>query len=166
LPKILPDDVSPVFRVFEGKQDLERRMAAILRAWQAPDCLFLVVRDQDSGDCIVIKERLTELCRAGGKADAVVRIACRELESFFLGDLAAVEQGLFVPGLSAKQNGRKFRSPDGVGNPTQELSRLTNGRYQKVAGSRAIGPHLALIGNRSHSFSVLLAGIRKLVEAT
>jgi hypothetical protein len=166
LPKILPEDMSPVFHVFEGKQDLEKRMTGILRAWQAPRCHFLVIRDQDSGDCTVVKERLAALCQAGGKADAVVRIACRELESFFLGDLAAVETGLSVRGLSAHQGSRKFRAPDDLGNPTQELSRLTNGRYQKVAGSRAIGPHLALAGNRSHSFNVLLAGIRKVVEAS
>jgi hypothetical protein len=165
LPKILPDDVSPIFRVFEGKQDMEKRMPGILRAWRMPDCLFLVIRDQDSGDCAVVKERLTELCRAGGKEDALVRIACRELESFYLGDLAAVEQGLSFRGLSAHQNNRKFRIPDNLGNPAQELVRLTAGRYQKVDGSRSIGPHLALDGNHSHSFNVLLAGIRKLVEA-
>jgi hypothetical protein len=166
LPRILPEDVSPVFRVFEGKQDLEKRMAGILRAWQVPSSHFLVIRDQDSGDCTVVKKRLATLCQAGGKADAVVRIACHEIESFFLGDLAAVETGLSIHGLAANQDTRKFRAPDDLGNPAQELRGLTNGIYQKVAGSRAIGPHLALAGNRSHSFNVLLAGIRKLVEAT
>jgi adenine-specific DNA-methyltransferase len=34
--------------------------------------------------------------------------------------------------------------------------------YQKVGGSRSIGPHLDPVNNRSHSFGVFVAGIRKL----
>jgi hypothetical protein len=58
-----------------------------------PDSFFVVLRDQDSGDCLEIKERLMALCGRAGKEDALVRIACRELESFYLGDLKAVERG-------------------------------------------------------------------------
>ena len=164
LPRILPEDCSPEFKVFEGKQDLERRLTRVLKAWRTPDCAFVVLRDQDSGDCHRIKHRLVELCRQSWRGDlpVVVRIACRELESFYLGDLSAVEEGLGVSGLAGKQNSRKFREPDKLGSPSRELERLTNGLYGKVAGSRAIAPHLNINDNRSHSFRVLVAGIRKL----
>jgi len=37
--------------------------------------------------------------------------------------------------------------------------------YQKIAGSRAIGPQLNIEANQSHSFQVLIEGIRELVES-
>lgn len=64
-----------------------------MRLWQE-DAHFIVMRDQDSGDCYQIKDRLLNLSREAGRPNALVRIACKELESFYLGDLNAVEQGL------------------------------------------------------------------------
>ena len=56
LPRILPDNIRIQYVVFEGKQDLEKRLPIRLRAWQVPNALFVVMRDQDSGDCIGIKD--------------------------------------------------------------------------------------------------------------
>lgn len=167
LPKILPEEVFPEYKVFEGKQDLEKRLPILLKAWRVPDCSFLVMRDQDSGDCRVIKAKLASLCQsaAGNYTPILIRIACRELESFYLGDLAAVQKGLGISGLTEKQNIKKFREPDKLGNPSGELKWLTAGNYQKILGSRAIAPHLDLEGNRSHSFRVLVSGIRKLIQS-
>ncbi len=165
LPRVLPDDVYAEFRVFEGKQDLEKRLARTLKAWRAPHCAFIVIRDQDSGDCHVVKQKLIDICRQADRENLLIRVACRELESFYLGDLAAVEKGLGISGIASKQNNSKYRAPDKLGSPSQELSQLTSGLYHKLAGSRAIAPHLTLGSNRSHSFNILLSGIRKLVEA-
>lgn len=164
LPNIIPENVHLDFKIFEGKQDLEKNLGKILRAWNKPDCVFLVLRDQDSGDCIKIKNNLFEMCRNSKKIPAIVRIACRELESFYLGDLNAIETGLGIHGLAKKQNTEKFRNPDKLSNPSIELEILTKGVYQKISGSRAIAPHLDSNNNRSHSFSVLIKGIRKLIE--
>jgi hypothetical protein len=165
LPRILPEHIQIRYFVFQGKQDLEKNLKKKLRGWRMPDSVFVVMRDQDSGDCKAIKARLTDLCREAGKEGILVRVACRELESFYLGDLAAVEQGLGLKGLKAQQQWKKFRNPDVLGNPAEELFRLTRNRYDKVAGSRAIAPYLSLEANCSRSFQVLLSGIRKLVEA-
>ena len=167
LPHILPEDCTSEFKVFEGKQDLDKRLSLILRAWRTPQCSFIVLRDQDSGDCQVIKQNLIGLCRKAGREELpiVVRVTCRELESYYLGDLAAVEKGLGMTSLARRQNSRKFRDPDRLGSPSGELARLTNGLYQKISGSRAIAPHLDLTHNTSHSFNVLISGIRKLIEA-
>jgi hypothetical protein len=94
----------------------------------------------------------------------LIRVACRELESFYLGDLAAVEEGLGVSGLRSRQQNRKFRDPDRLGSPSRELIRLTRNAYDKIAGSRAIGPKLKMEGNRSRSFQVLLTGLRNLIQ--
>lgn len=165
LPKVLSGDIHPEFKVFEGKQDLEKGLPRILKAWRTPNCAFVVLRDQDSGDCHAVKQKLIDLCRQGQRMEVLIRVACRELESFYLGDLAAVERGLKLTGLARKQGSQKYREPDKLGNPSQELARLTAGLYHKVAGSRAIGPHLGIETNRSRSFNNLVAGIRKLMEA-
>jgi len=163
LPRVLSPNIDIRYIIFRGKQDLEKNLCKKLRGWHLPESVFVVIRDQDSGDCHAVKTKLINLCLQAGRGDALVRVACRELESFYLGDLKAVEQGLGITGLTAKQDGKKFRSPDMLGNPSDELDKLTSGVYQKLSGSRAIGPFLELEGNRSHSFNMLLMGIKKLV---
>lgn len=164
LPRILPETVDVVYMVFEGKQDLEKRLEMRLRGWQRPDTLFLLMRDQDSGDCLQVKKELADKVRASGKADStLIRIACPELESFYLGDLCAVEQGLKLHHIAAKQQKRKYRTPDQLSNAAEELGKLTGNRYQKKLGAREIAPYLKLDGsNRSHSFNMLISGIRKM----
>lgn len=71
--------------VFKGKQDLEKQLVKRLRGWRSPDTKFVVMRDQDAADCHDVKARLVELCRQAGKPETLVRVACRELESFFFG---------------------------------------------------------------------------------
>ncbi len=164
LPKILPSDVVPRYITFQGKQDLEKQLVKRLRGWRTPNTQFVVMRDQDAADCHDVKEKLVELCREAGRPDALVRVACRELESFYLGDLAAVEAGLDIQNIAQKQANRKFRNPDRLANPVQEIERLTGNRYQKMFGSRSIGPHLELVANRSKSFMALVTGIQRLVE--
>ena len=164
LLRILPDTVGVQYVVFEGKSDLEKRLPRRLRAWRTPDTKLVVMRDQDSGDCMAIKNGLTQKCHDAGKPDVLVRIACRELESFYLGDLAAVADAIGPNAIRHKQQQRKFRTPDRLGSPALELKRLAPG-YQKIAGSRAIGPQLNVEANRSRSFQVLIQGIRTLVES-
>lgn len=165
LPRIIPSDVVPRFITFEGKQDLEKQLVKRLRGYRNPKARFVVMRDQDAQpDCKVIKRRLVKLCRQAGRSSALVRIACKELESFYLADLKAVEQGLGISGLAAQQQSRKYRDPDRLESPKEELKKLTRYEYQQVSGSRAIGPHLDLENNRSRSFRNLVLGIRRLVE--
>jgi len=170
LPRLLPDDVHPEYKIFEGKQDMEKNLIRVLRAWRTPDTLaFVVLRDQDAADCRDVKKGLLTKCQQAKRTDitVLIRIACRELESFYLGDLSAVEKGLELTGLGRQQTKNKYRNPDALGNPAQELSRLTSKSYQKVSGSRAIGPNLDITGsNCSHSFNVLIEGIRKLSAET
>ena len=164
LPKLLPDGATVRYLVFEGKSDLEKQLTRKVKAYCNPEARFIVLRDQDSApDCIAIKAKIVSLCANAGKPDALVRIACRELESFYLADLAAVENGLALSGLARHQGKQKFRSPDYLGSPSRELVKLTKGRYQKVGGSRAIGPWLDPNNTRSDSFRNLVAGIQKIV---
>ena len=163
LPRLLPDNVHTQYVVFEGKQDLEKRLPIRLRAWQVPDSLFVVMRDQDSGDCIAIKRALTQKCADAGKPDTLVRIACRELESFYLADLAAIAAAIGPAHLPNMQNRQRYRSPDSIQNPAVELKKIAP-EYQKLSGSRAIGTHLDINNQRSHSFGVFVSGVKALLE--
>jgi hypothetical protein len=164
LPKIIPADVIPRFIAFEGKQDLEQQLVKRLRGYRHPNALFVVMRDQDSQpDCKKTKGRLLQLCHQAGHPDVLVRIACRELESFYLADLQAVERGLGLSRLASQQKTRKFRDPDRLGSPKEELKKLTQYEYQQVSGSRAIGPYLDPENTRSRSFRNLVSGIRRLI---
>ncbi len=163
LPRMLPDDICFKFIVFQGKQDLEKQLVKRLRGWRTPDTRFIVMRDQDAADCYDVKEKLVQLCEQAGRSNALVRVACRELESFYLGDLLAVEKGLNIAGLTRKQASKKFRDPDQIANPVQEIGRLTGETYQKISGSRAIGPYLSLAESRSNSFLALVSGVKRLV---
>lgn len=93
LPRLLPSTVEVQYMVFEGKQDLERRMTGRIRGWMRPDSHFVVMRDQDSNpDCLAIKSRLRVLAAEAGRPDVLIRIVCRELESWALGDWDAVSE--------------------------------------------------------------------------
>lgn len=163
LPRMLKEDTRFRCIPFEGKQDLEKQLTRRIRGYQNERARFIVLRDQDSHpDCTAVKQALLDLCEQSGKcARCLVRIACRELETFYLADLQAVERALEIDGLTRHQNSRKFRSPDGLGSPSRELKTLTRNRYEKVAGSRAIGKHLQLDNARSASFRNLIAAIRR-----
>ena len=115
-------------------------------------------------DCRAVKARLVEMCQAAGRPGALVRIFCRELEALYLANLRAVEDALGIPGLADRQREARFRAPDGIASPSRELAALTKGRYQKIGGSRAIGPLLDVDNTRSPSFRVLVAGLRRLCE--
>ena len=162
LPTILPVGVDAQFLVYEGKQDLEKRMVRQMRAWQRPDSRFIVLRDQDHGDCRVIKQQLVDRCQQAGYPDAVVRIACRELEAWFIGDWQAVADAFRQPRLANQAGKARFRVPDAVVDPVSELRRLLPD-YQKVDGARRIGPYLDAARSRSGSFRVFVSAVRCLV---
>lgn len=166
LPRILNPEIKTRLIPFEGKQDLEKQMEKRMRCYVNPEARFIVLRDQDSApDCKVVKAKLFEHCRRAGRATkSLVRIACRELETFYLADLNAVEQGLQLKKLSKLQSTAKFRAPDRLGSPSKELTTLTKGIYQKVSGSSAIAKYLDPANTRSPSFKNLVAGIQRMED--
>ncbi|MEO0407712.1 MAG: DUF4276 family protein [Cyanobacteria bacterium P01_A01_bin.135] len=165
LPRLLPENVHPIYVVFEGKTDLEKRLPGKLQSWQNPNSIFVVLRDQDSGNCIEIKQTLQTICTQAGKPDSLIRIACRELESWYLGDLEAIEQGLNIPGFSRQyQNKSKFRNPDRLNNAAEELSKITKHKYQKISGSRKIGKCLGNRRNKSCSFVAFVRGVKNRLD--
>lgn len=148
--------------VFEGKQDLLRRLQMRIRGWQLPNSFFLVLCDQDAQDCKCLKSQIAMMLLATGKTTKI-RIACHELENFYLGDLVAVAKGLSCSSVDRLASKSIYRQPDLIANAPDQLKRITGNAYQNCSGSRAIAPYLDLSGgNRSNSFNALLSAIREL----
>ena len=162
LPRILPSRVAVQYVVFEGKHDLDKNLVRRLRGWRKPDTTFIVLQDQDAADCKALKRRLLGKCEEAGKQAAVVRIVCRELESWYFGDLSAVEQGLGIDDLRRYARRSRYRVPDAIDSPASALKEITQGAYQKVGGSREIGRRMSTEQNTSHSFRVFMTAVKHL----
>jgi Domain of unknown function (DUF4276) len=164
LPDWLPGEVQFHFIVFQGKQDLERNMVRRIRFWLKPDSRFLVLRDQDSADCRTVKKALAARCAEAGRNDSIVRVACTELESFFLGDWQAVAQAYNKPALARLAAKAVYRDPDRIGSPSAELLRHIPS-YQKRDGARRIAPYVDPRRNASGSFQALHRAVLRLAKA-
>lgn len=148
----------------EGKQDLERSIPKKLKAWREPGVRFVVVRDNDRDDCIELKRKLSSLCREGGREDTLVRIACQELEAWYLGEPSALASAFDDERLAGLGTKARFRDPDAVAKPSVELKAMVP-EFQKLSGARRMARYLTRERNRSRSFQVLMEGIGRLVEA-
>ncbi|MDR0883920.1 MAG: DUF4276 family protein [Oscillospiraceae bacterium] len=159
LPKILPDGYRFQVFHFQGKSDLQKRVPAKIKAWRDASAKFLILQDQDSNDCVTLKQDLCTLC-APYEREILVRIACVELEAWYFGDLSAVDMAYNtkLANMSAKS---KFREPDKIQNPKDELRKLIP-TLQQIAGAKTIAPHMNVEANTSRSFQVFVSGVRKL----
>lgn len=146
----------------EGKKDLELSIPRKLRAWQEPGVRFVVIHDNDGGDCRELKADLSSLCANSGRNDALVRIACQELEAWYIGESEALADAYGEESLRTIWRRARYRNPDAVQRPSAELSRLIPA-FQKVSGARLLSQHLTTERNRSASFHALLDAIQKLV---
>ncbi|MBI5119899.1 MAG: DUF4276 family protein [Rhodospirillales bacterium] len=164
LPTLLPEDVYIRVIPHQGKSDLEASVPRKLRAWTNPQAKFIVMRDNDGGDCKKLKGKLSALCSSGGRPETLIRIVCQELESWFLGDLAAVEKSGISPdrNIARKQGKKTYKDPDRLGNAKEELRRIAPS-YMPRTGSHAIAPHMSLDSNRSKSFQVFVGGVRRMI---
>ena len=104
------------------------------------------------------------MCQQAGRADTLIRIVCHELESWFLGDLIAVEKAFQIKGLGKKKKKKKFHNPNHLANASQELEKLVK-NYEKLSGATIIAPYLDLTNNRSHSFQVFITGVQKFAQS-
>ena len=172
LPKLIPSYKSICYITHQGKQDLVRSIPRKIKVFQRfnKHTKFIIVHDQDSHNCLDLKDKLIKLCDQCNPQNVLIRIICRELESWFLGDLIAVEKAFeLTPNTLAKyQNKQKFRNPDRLNSAKQELTKLFkkgfNEDYCPALHSRKIAPYLSLSQNRSHSFQIFIRGVKELLD--
>lgn len=167
LEHVIPKVVSPSaweskYATFDGKSDLEANIDRKIANWNVPSAKFIVIRDQDAADCKIVKKLLVDRIPRSRLSSSLVRIACREMESWILGDLKAVARAYDDESIAKLASKEKFRNPDRLHRPSSELKKLVPG-YQKIDGARRIGPLLDVETNSSSSFQALVKGIKDLV---
>jgi len=160
LPKILSENTEFLCIPYEGKSNLQKSIPIKLRNWQEPNVKFVIVQDKDSDDCHELKNELKEIAKKCKREDTLIRIVCSELESWFLGDLTAVEKAFNID-LSKKKNKALYRNPDKIQNAKQELKNLIP-IYQPISGSQRIAANMDINGNNSKSFNVFVEGIKRI----
>jgi hypothetical protein len=164
LPRILPKDYvldqNCFIRPHEGKSDLKRAIPKKMRAyarWGSP-VKVLVLHDQDSNDCMKLKQDLANVINASAvNIPCMIRIACRELENWYLGDFDALQQVYPEIKASALRNKSKYRNPDQVFG-AHEIG-LLSPRFSKTAAARTLGAIINIENNNSPSFQQLLNGL-------
>jgi hypothetical protein len=162
LPKLLPDTVHVRFLVFEGKQDLEKQLVRKIRGWKAPNSSFVVMRDQDAADCRNVRKVLENLGNQCVGAQVHVRVVCRELESWVVGDWQAIAAAFEKPELVSQAQKAIHRMPDKLGRPIDAIRKFIP-EYQKRDGARRVGPWLDPSRNQSESFQAFCRCMRRIV---
>jgi hypothetical protein len=166
LPRLFPGWLPEVhFKCVphEGKSDLDKSIPIKLRSWRIPNDRFVIVRDNDNADCITLKARLIKLCQDNARPDTLIRLVCQELESWYIGDLAALAAAYPNQDLDTARYQKKFAQPDTWQKPSVELGRLVKG-FQKISGARLIAQYLTRDANKSHSFRVFVIGVQRVAQ--
>ncbi len=170
LPKLIPENVYYQIYSHQGKQDLEIGLRKTLPTIsRIPGSRVLVTRDQDSADCKDVKKHLAEVIELNCNCPFKIRIVCRELESWYLGDMLAIEKA--YPRFTASQyaNKSEFRNVDKIQSPNRTLLRLipeySNREYlPKLETAENISPFLNFEFNKSESFKNTIAAILALIN--
>ncbi len=167
LPRLMPGWVAGEHFLcvpHEGKSDLDKSIPRKLSAWQYPGDRFVILRDNDGADCESVLTKLQGMCRAAGRPDTLVRLACQELEAWYLGDLEAMAAAFAQPKANNPAYRKRFADPDAWRKPSVELERLVPS-FQKGAGARAMAQHLREPkNNRSYSYGKFVDGVRRLAS--
>lgn len=146
-----------------GKSDLRKSILGRLRDWLEPNTFFVILHDQDSHDCQKLKQELQEICARQSKHTPLIRIACRELEAWYFGDLGAVEKAFPKFEAAQYQNKKKYRNPDDIDRPSKELQRIAKGFHKGIAAKK-VPQYMDIENNSSKSFQHLVNGVQKLLR--
>lgn len=164
IPRVMPEgytlNVNYFIRPHSGKSDLQKALPKKIRAFaHFPNPVkVLVIHDQDANDCIILKQKLLGLCN-GATVPVLVRIACKELENWYLGDLDSVQKVYPESKAATKKNKAKYKNPDKL-NGAEEMAMLS-ANFTKTHAARELGSIIATEGNNSVSFGHFLSGLRQ-----
>lgn len=185
LVKLLPEDVTYDVILFQGKDDLLRKLPDRLQGYKywtpGQSVGICVLVDEDRQDCRQLKGRLEAAASAAGfgtrsqpSADGswsvLNRIVVEELEAWFFGDAPALQAA--YPRLPQNLASRAaYRDPDGVKGGTWEaLERVLQkcgyhkGGLRKLELAEDVSGYMAPSRNTSRSFQVFLEGLEALLN--
>lgn len=153
-------------RSFEGKNDLQKNIPSkvrVLSNWNHEKVGVVIMQDQDSSDCKVLKNKLLDICNQNGNCPKLIRIICRELESWYIGDFEAVNKAYPKFKHLNFSKTAKFRIPDSC-NASDEIKKLIP-EFQKVGGAKKIAPFIDIEKNKSESFQQTISGLKRFFES-
>ena len=168
LPNILPEgyqlNANCFLRPHEGKSDLKKSIPKKIRVFsnyhQATK--IIIVQDQDSKDCKVLKKAILEQCHQNGDCPVLVRLSCRELENWYLGDMDAIEKVYPKFKANSYKNRAKFRIVDECLGSV-EMKRIIKD-FQKGYASKNIPKFMNVNTNKSVSFNHFVSGIKRFLS--
>lgn len=170
LPKILPDgfklNENCFLRPFNGKSDLMSNLPRKFKTFNSnfyEPVKIVVLHDKDSNDCIQLKQSILDIHRTHSDVPILVRIVCIELESWYLGDMDALQEAFPDFNKERYQNKAKYRNPD-ILNGYDELKKIIP-TFQKVAGAKIIGIAASSTSNKSESFNQFVSGLRRFLQS-
>lgn len=119
-----------------------------LRLEQAWKCPFCNVHDQNAKDCVKLKQDLLALCEGIGKK------SWSELP---------LSAAYGKPKLSQISTQKKYRIPDDLPSPKEELYRLLP-KHQQIEGAKWVAPYMDIENNLSASFNQFVSGMRRFIQ--
>jgi hypothetical protein len=175
VPKIIGNVHTFKIHNFQNKDRLLKRLPERMKAYANfihDDWRIVVLVDEDRSDCQELKKKL---CHASSivtqkKGNIVLhRIVVEELESWFIGDVAAIRAEYEKIPVSLSQQA-KFRDPDAIkGGTWEELDKILK-KYgyetglQKMDFAQKVSPHMDVENNQSRSFQVFRDGLRRMIS--
>jgi hypothetical protein len=170
LPKVIPApwELNHNFfiRSFEGKNDLQKNIPSKVKSlshWNREAVGVVIMQDQDSADCKALKQKIIDICEQSGNCQKLVRIVCRELEAWYIGDFVAVNQAYPQFEYQTLVGKAKYRNPDTC-NAYDEIKKLIP-EFQKVGGAKKIAPFIDIENNKSSSFQQTMSGLIRFFES-
>ncbi|MBD2569819.1 DUF4276 family protein [Anabaena lutea] len=174
VPKIIGDIHTFEVHNFGNKNSLLKRLPERMKTYASfipDDWRIVILVDEDRANCQELKKKL---CDASSvvttkKGNIVLhRIVVEELESWFIGDVAAIRAEYEKIPVSLSQQA-KFRNPDAIkGGTWEELDKILK-KYgyetglQKIDFAQKVSPHMDVENNQSRSFQVFRDGLRRII---
>jgi len=169
LPQILPIGydlgINCFVRPHQGKSDLKKSITKKVTAYQhfPKPVVLIVIQDQDSNDCKKLKKGLIDLImKINPEQPHLVRIACKELENFYLGDMRAIEAIYPVFKANRQKRKAKYRNPDNVFGAYDLEQQIKT--FSKGYASKNIPRYMDLYDNSSPSFNQLITGVQRFLN--
>jgi len=165
LPRLGFKEDSFEIKHHRGKDDLICNLNKVVPSLSKRAQQIIVIIDQDRQDCIALKNKI-KTKMAWCVCDYKIRIACYELEAWFLGDMQAIAQCSAKFKATFFQNKEKYRNVDNIPKPSRVIEEIIPD-YKKQYSSKdkfaesmskfiSLAEQNLVQANRSHSFHICL----------
>ena len=169
LPRLGFDEQFVEIKHHRGKEDLISHLDRIIPSLSKRAQQIIVIIDRDKQDCVLLKNKIKEKM-AWCSCEYKIRIACYELEAWFLGDMEAIEKCSPRFKASSFQGKKKYRDVDNIEKPSSVIEKIVPDWKDKYTNKPQFAATIASFislenqnvakANRSYSFHIFLETLR------